>query len=81
MKRPRRRYPALIGMAMVLGGFAYDLMFAGLPYPDPTPEQQARWAFHQTVADWIMLAGLGLLLSSLGAALVLWLIRFRPGRR
>jgi hypothetical protein len=32
--------PALGGL-VVLNGFVYDILFAGLPYKDPTPELQA----------------------------------------
>lgn len=45
------------GVTLVCAGFLYDLAFAGIPYPDPTPEQQATWAFHADVAGRIRLVG------------------------
>ncbi|MEZ6105857.1 MAG: hypothetical protein R3B96_06975 [Pirellulaceae bacterium] len=40
----------VVGVAVVLGRFVYDLLLAGIPYPDPTPAQQADWVFHGYVA-------------------------------
>ena len=48
---------AMLGMAIVAAGFIYDIMFAGIPYQDPTPEMQARWEFHANIAFWIISAG------------------------
>ena len=45
------------GTILVVSGFAYDLLFAGIPYQDPSPEIQERWIFHKGVADSIMAAG------------------------
>lgn len=28
----------------------YDIVFAGIPYQDPTPDLQARYAFHRSIA-------------------------------
>jgi predicted MFS family arabinose efflux permease len=47
----------LLGLLIVLTGFVYDVIFAGIPYQDPTPEMQARYEFHSSVAGWIQLSG------------------------
>ena len=39
-----------IGILIVMSGFVYDVVFAGIPYQDPTPELQARYDFHSAVA-------------------------------
>jgi hypothetical protein len=65
----RRSLPLLLvatGLAVFVGGFAYDLAYAGIPYQDPTPEMAAAYAYHARVASVIRWAGLGLVL--LGAA-------------
>lgn len=41
----------MLGIVLVLVGFVYDLLFAGLPYQDPTPEIQSRWESHKFVAN------------------------------
>jgi hypothetical protein len=45
----KRGWPLLLivaGLLLMVGGFVYDVMFAGIPYQDPTPEMSARYAFH-----------------------------------
>jgi hypothetical protein len=48
----------VVGVVIVLSGFAYDLMFAGIPYPDPTPAQMSDYDRGRRVADGIIVAGL-----------------------
>lgn len=66
---------AIAGVALIIAGFVYDVMFAGIPYQDPSPELQANWAFHSNVAFWIMSAG-GILFS-IGLLLIPLLARRR----
>jgi hypothetical protein len=35
-----------VGMTLLLGGFAWNVMFAGIPYQDPPPALVARYAWH-----------------------------------
>ncbi len=55
---------AVTGLTLLLGGFAYDLLFAGIPYQDPTPELQAKYELHSGVAS--ALEGIGLTLFVVG---------------
>ena len=45
------------GVLIVMSGFVYDVMFAGIPYQDPTPELQARYDFHSAVAGSLYTTG------------------------
>jgi hypothetical protein len=50
----KRHLPLILiglGVLLLISGFAYDLMFAGIPYQDPTPEMSARYAFHSRIAS------------------------------
>ena len=47
----------LVGIVIVMSGFVYDVLFAGIPYQDPTPELQARYDFHSAVAGWFYKTG------------------------
>jgi len=47
----------VIGILILMSGFAYDVLFAGIPYQDPTPALQARYDFHSSVAGWFYKAG------------------------
>ena len=44
----------LVGLLILISGFLYFVTFAGLPYPDPTPELQAEWNYHENIS-WIIL--------------------------
>jgi hypothetical protein len=44
----------LLGLLILIAGFLYFVTFAGLPYPDPTPELQAEWNYHENIS-WIIL--------------------------
>lgn len=64
----------LIGILIIVIGFIYDVMFAGIPYQDPTPELQTRYDFHSSLAGWFYKAG-GILF--LGGLLAIPIIRKR----
>jgi len=56
----RRFWPLFLiagGVLVVFGGFIYDVMFAGIPYQDPTPEMSARYAHHAGIASMIRWCG------------------------
>ena len=41
---------ALLGLVIVGAGFIYFILFAGIPYQDPTPDLQANYSFHFAIA-------------------------------
>jgi hypothetical protein len=65
----------IAGFFILIVGFMYDLFFAGIPYQDPTPELQARWEFHKSVADVFYTGGSILFLVGLIAMPVIWMKR------
>ena len=62
------------GLLIVFGGFIYDVMFAGIPYQDPTPEMLASYAHHAGIASKIRWFGVAVFLIGW----VLGVIRFWP---
>jgi hypothetical protein len=67
------------GLFLLLSGFIYDVMFAGIPYQDPTPEVSARYAHHARIASSICWLGFGIFLfGSLAGIVRLVVRRFRP---
>ena len=40
----------LAGLLLFSAGFVYDVLFAGMPYQDPTPALEASYAFHAHIA-------------------------------
>ncbi len=72
----RRLWPfvlIVVGLFLLIGGFIYDVMFAGIPYQDPTPEMSARYARHAFVASTIRWCGLGVFLFGALAKFIRWL--------
>jgi len=61
MRFPGPIFVIAVGATLVVSGFAYDLYFAGIPYPDPTAEMQERWLFHKGISERIILAGVTIL--------------------
>jgi hypothetical protein len=56
----KRLHPLLLflgGVMLLVGGFIYDVLFAGIPYQDPTPEMSARYAHHAGIASLIRWCG------------------------
>jgi hypothetical protein len=69
----RRFWPLFLiagGVLIVFGGFIYDVMFAGIPYQDPTPEMSARYAHHAHVASLIRWLGVVVFLGGVVAGII-----------
>jgi hypothetical protein len=64
---------AAAGMLLFIGGLIYSIVFAGIPYQDPTPQMYATWKLHHRVGDLVILAGLVVLAGSLLWALARWI--------
>ncbi|BHH82419.1 hypothetical protein [Desulforhopalus sp. 52FAK] len=62
------------GIVIVMMGLVYDIMFAGIPYQDPTPELQARYDFHSFVAGIFYKTGGMVFLVGLVAILFIWVM-------
>lgn len=58
MRYLRPLFVILAGLALVIVGFIYDMVFAGLPYQDPPPAVQSAWLFHKAIAEKVILFGL-----------------------
>ena len=69
------------GLFLLFAGFIYDVMFAGIPYQDPTPEISARYVRHAGIAAAMRWCGAGaLLFGSLAGSIRLVVRRFHsPG--
>ena len=53
----------LAGLCIIAAGVVYDIVFAGIPYQDPTPAMLVSWNFHSSVAGVFYKAG-GMLLAA-----------------
>ena len=65
------------GLIVMFGGLVYDVMFAGIPSQDSTPEMQASYQFHSDIASIIRNVGGfiflgGLLLTVVLTPVIIW---------
>jgi hypothetical protein len=57
----RPAFLGFVGLALVIGGFLWFAIFAGIPYQDPSPEQAAAYKFHNDNSFRMQFAGMVLL--------------------
>jgi len=77
----KRIFPLLIiglGFVVIFAGFIYEVLFAGIPYQDPTPALAARYLFHSNIASIIRWSGLGIVFLGGLTGVIVWVVkRFR----
>jgi hypothetical protein len=59
----KRHWPLIViisGITIIFVGFVYDVLFAGIPYQDPTPMLVARYEFHSQIASMIRWSGVSI---------------------
>lgn len=61
---------SVAGILLIVVGFIYDVIFAGIPYQDPTPAMTASYERHALVASVIRYTGLAALVVGIISALV-----------
>jgi len=69
----KRKLPFLlifIGITIIFVGFVYDVLFAGIPYQDPTPAMLAIYNFHAQIASMIRWGGAGIFMAGGMAVIV-----------
>ena len=66
----------LLGIMIIFVGFVYDVLFAGIPYQDPTPAMLATYNFHATIASTIRWVGTGISLLGIIIIVIRWGLGF-----
>ena len=78
----KKRYWSLIviilGVTIILVGFVYDVLFAGIPFQDPTPALAARYELHSQIASMIRWSGVSI--SMIGGMAAIFLRLKRKGQ-
>lgn len=62
-----------LGIIVIFAGFVYDVLYAGIPYQDPTPALAASYNFHSQIASIIRWSGLGICVVGGVAIFIRWL--------
>ncbi|MDA0767935.1 MAG: hypothetical protein O3A92_14080 [Verrucomicrobia bacterium] len=57
----------LAGLGMVFGGFGFDVLFAGVPYQDPTPEMTAGYERNGMIGSGVSWTGVVVMMSGCSA--------------
>jgi hypothetical protein len=63
------------GLLLILGGFIYGGLYAGVPYQDPTQEMADSYSRHVYISTTIVSCGVGTFLFGVMAGLSRWIIR------
>ncbi len=66
----------LLGIMIIFVGFFYDVLYAGIPYQDPTPAMLANYNFHATIASIIRWSGTGIFFLGIIAVIGRWVLGF-----
>ena len=64
----------LLGIGIVLVGIVFSIIFVGIPYPDASPADQARYNANMDIGQWIVLSGCGVFLIGLILIPVIFLL-------
>lgn len=73
----KRLFPFILitlGVIVILAGFTYNILYAGIPYQDPTPALEENYNFHSKISTVICLTGLGIFFIG-GATITSQLLR------
>ena len=65
----------ILGITIIFIGFVYDVVFAGIPYQDPTPALQASYDYHSRIASIIRWSGVGICMIGLMVGIIRRLMR------
>ena len=63
----------VVGIIIVFVGFTYDILFAGIPYQDPTPALAASYNVHSQIAATIRWVGIGICIIGGITLIMRWL--------
>ena len=70
-----------LGIIIIFVGFVYDVLFAGIPYQDPTPALTASYNFHSQIASIIRWSGMGICIIGGMAIIIRRLMRKSRNQR
>ncbi len=64
----------------MMTGYFYRVLFAGMPYPNPTPAQQTAHRLHDAIGSWMEEFGVALYLLLILFSASRWMFRFALGK-
>jgi|GEM_PF-3337006 len=76
MKRPWPSFVIAAGIVLSFAGLTYDIIFAGIPYQDPSPQLQAAYLENAMYATKLIRIGGFVTFLGIVAAVIRYAIRF-----
>jgi hypothetical protein len=61
----RIKWPFYFGCIILISAVIYDILFAGIPYLDPTPDMRMRWEFHKGIASYLYFIGVFMFIAGI----------------
>lgn len=61
----KKSFLIIFGILIIITGFFYDVLFAGIPPQDAPIEIANNYMFHKNISEYIMQIGLGITLIGL----------------
>lgn len=79
MKRYLPLVLLILGLTVIFAGFVYDVLFAGIPYQDPTPALEASYELHSRIASMIRWSGVSVFM--IGGLLMMFRTQKSPRQK
>ena len=71
----RRWVWVTMGLGAIVTGAVWGVLYAGIPYQDPTEQMQAEWERNNAISGWIMTLGLAVAITGLLLPLIRRILR------
>lgn len=75
MKRRYGPFIIILGVVLVMLGFVYEGIFAGIPYQDPTPELSQKYMYYVNIGQLFYKIGFPVLAAGLLIILIQKIIK------
>ena len=81
IKKRIGRFVLLLGIVLLIMGFIFEMILAGIPYQDPTPELTQKYMNYVFVAHILYKVGIPIVLLGLITIIAIKLKKHQPNRK
>lgn len=76
-----RFIPLIIGITVIIVGFYYSVIKAGIPYQDPPPELLEKYMFYMSIGENLMSIGFSISIVSIILLIILKIVKSKLIRK